>query len=40
MLEVRDRKQHGLNLLGETYSKLKFVLRGDRVGWGGKGCYG
>ena len=33
MLEVRDRKEHALKLLGETHSKVKFVLRG----WSGGG---
>ena len=33
MLEVRDRKEHGLKQLGETHSKVKFVLRE----WSGEG---
>ena len=33
MLEVRDCKEHALKLLGETHSKVKFVLRG--WSWGG-----
>ena len=35
MLEVPDRKEHGLKLLEKTHSKVKFVLRGWSRGEGG-----